>query len=117
KEQALTDTQHNQFYPVAEQFESWTQELQNMPVATCYVKLHDQEPVRTKVLAVNTPAVDPERLEDVLATYSGMYQRTEVEGKVAIGKLVGSPDARATGSTASKPRAYTRLFQQEGSDD
>jgi hypothetical protein len=118
KEQALTDTQHNQFYPVAEQFEAWTQELQNLPVATCYVKLHDHEPIRTKVLAVNTPSVDPERLEDVLATYRGLYQCTESEAKAAIEALSPSPDgSRQMTGTAQQPQAYTRLFQQDSNDD
>src|SRR5439155_6228667 len=46
KEEAPTDSQHGQYLSIGEQFESWTQELQNLPPRVAFVKLHDRPATR-----------------------------------------------------------------------
>ena len=87
KDEAKTDTQHPQFFPVLEQFETWTQELQNLPPQVAYVKLHDRPAVRIKTLTVKQPAVDPRRLRDILAGYRQRYQRTHREALSMLSRL------------------------------
>lgn len=113
KEEALTLTQHAQYMPITEQFEAWTQELQNLSPRMAYVKLHDQPAVRIKTLTVPPAQVDPGELEKVLDTYKQRYQRTKEEAEAAIATL-SSPPAVAVepnGATSSPP-AYTTVFQR-----
>jgi hypothetical protein len=109
KEQARTDTQHTQYLSIAEQFESWAQELQNLSPRYAFVKLHDQPAVRIKTLTVNQPPVDPDELAKVLEGYRKRYQRTLEEAERAIAGLT-MPGQPSNNAAATAP-AYTKLFQ------
>lgn len=87
KDAAHTDVQHPQFYPVAEQFETWTRELQNLPPQMAYVKLHDRAAARIKTLTVRPTTVDETVLSEVLATYRSRYQRSRVEAEAAMTRM------------------------------
>lgn len=83
KEEQFTPTQHNQYLTVLEQFESWTQELQNLSPQTCYVKLADKQAVRIRTPHVPNRKVDPGELAAVLARYRELYQRNQSEAEAA----------------------------------
>lgn len=114
KEQALTETQHNLYATILEQFEGWTSELQNLPPRYAYVKLHDQAAAKIKTLTVPEVEVDPEELQEVLGEYKRRYQRTKEEAEEAIARISipfhqgASP---ASQDTDAKP-AYTTLFRR-----
>jgi len=84
KDEAKTETQHPQFFPVAEQFETWTQELQNLPPQMAYVKPHDRPASRIKTLTVRQPNVDPRAVEAVVAEYRRRYQRDQTEAEMRL---------------------------------
>lgn len=111
KEAALTETQHNQYVSVLEQFEEWTQELQNLEPRFAYVKLEGKPAVCIKTIGMPDAEPDPAELADVLSQYRRMYQRTQDEAEAAIASLL-SPAASSSpnGSTKWKPH-YTRTFQ------
>lgn len=88
KDEAKTETQHPQYFPVAEQFERWTQELQNLSPQAAYVKTHDRPARRIKTLTVRQPKVRGVRIEAVLAGYRQRYQRTKAEATDRIAHLV-----------------------------
>ncbi|HCF99666.1 MAG TPA: hypothetical protein DEV93_03890 [Chloroflexi bacterium] len=111
KEEALTPTQHGQYMPVIEQFEAWTQEVQNLSPRMAYVKLHDAEAVKIKTLSVPDTGVPAAEVERVLTTYRQRYQRTKEEAEAAISKLALPHEAQAA------PPAYTTLFQRGKNSD
>lgn len=110
KEEALTPTQHSQYLAIAEQFEAWTQELQNLSPRLAYVKLHDRPAAKIKTLSVPEVEVDPDQLHEVLETYKSRYQRTQAEAEEAIAGLTQRVSAVANGQEP-RPPAYTILFQ------
>lgn len=114
KEQALTLTQHNQYMTVADQFEEFTQQLQNLEPRYAYVKLEGKTPVCIKTIGMPDADADPDQVAEVLATYRRLYQRTQQEAEEAIAQLSAStPSAVApNGSTRVAP-AYTRVFQHD----
>lgn len=107
KEGALSETQHNVFTGVGEQFEVWAQELQNLSPREAYIKLEGRPAVKVRTLGVKQPRVDQRQLADVLETYRRRYQRTEREAQEAIAGL-SLPLPRA--AAAPGEPAYTRLF-------
>lgn len=117
KEEALTLTQHAQYLSVVEQFESWTQELQNLSTRMAYVKLHDKPPVKIKTLSVPNVEIDSDKVEKVLEEYKSRYQRTKEESEQAIAKVSVptannvQPSRTDSGEHSSNP-AYTNLFQR-----
>ena len=76
KEEQFYATQHNQFQPFPEQWELWTQELQNLKPRSAWVKLEGKHAVKVRTPRVRTPEVNPAKLDEVLATYKARYQRT-----------------------------------------
>lgn len=84
KDEAHTDIQHPQFYTVPEQFETWTQELQNLPPQRAYVKLHDRPSTRIKTLTVKQAPVEVAAVQAVIAGYRRRYQRSKQEAQDAI---------------------------------
>lgn len=114
KEEALTMTQHAQYMPVGEQFESWTQELQNLSPRLAYVKLHDRPAAKIKTLSVPDVQVDPGELAEVLGEYKRRYQRTQAEAEQAIAGISEKVSAQPNGQQ-TRPPAYTILFQQPNS--
>ncbi len=131
KEERLTEAQHALYLSTIDQFEQWTQELQNLPARTAYVKLHDQAATKMTTLTVPEAKVNQTEREAVLATYRSMYQRSQAEAELAIAQLclphatvdVPQPGAASVGSatpprTQETPPAYTTLFQSgDASDD
>lgn len=111
KEEALTITQHAQYLSVQEQFETWTQELQNLSPRMAYVKLHDSEAVKIKTLTVADPKVNPRQVKEVVEAYRTRYQRTKEEAEAAIAKLP-SLQQMPSADDSSAP-AYTTLFRRK----
>lgn len=83
KEEQFTPTQHNQYLTIVEQFESWTQELQNLSPQTCYVKFADKQAVRIRTPHVPIRKVDDGEVAEVLARYREQYQRSPHEAETA----------------------------------
>jgi hypothetical protein len=108
KEAALTDTQHAQYLSVPDQFEQWTQDVQNLSPRLAYVKLHDAAAVRIKTLTVPDAQADARELATVLASYKGLYQRTKEEAEAAITRL--PPQSREPEHDTVP--AYKTLFQR-----
>jgi type IV secretory pathway TraG/TraD family ATPase VirD4 len=77
KEAPHTETQHSQYQSILERFESWNQELMNLPTRCCYVKVQGKEAVRITSLKVPEPTVAPQELAAVLSEYKCRYQRSE----------------------------------------
>jgi hypothetical protein len=115
KEEPLTETQHSQYQSIVDQFESWTQELQNLSPRLGYVKLHDQPAAKIKTLTVPDAKVRADELTRVLATYKQRYQRTREEAEKAIGSLGDTPVA--TSANTPPAPAYTSLFQRPWTAD
>jgi hypothetical protein len=109
REEALTATQHALYLSTVEQFEQWTQELQNLPPRTAYVKLHDQPATKITTLTVPEAHVNPRELDEVLTTYRRQYQRTQAEAEAAIAKL-STPPMVAEEQEATP--AITTLFRR-----
>ena len=109
KEEAKTETQHAQYMPVLEQFESWTQEVQNLSPRLAYVKLHNHDAVKIKTLSVPDAQVDQQELEKVLGTYRERYQRTQEEAEEAIARLKQPVPAQE--ENESTP-LYSRVFDR-----
>jgi hypothetical protein len=110
KEEPLTETQHSQYQSIVDQFESWTQELQNLSPRLAYVKLHDAPAARIKTLTVPDAKVGGDELGRVLATYKQRYQRTPAEAEAAIATLASSVAPAPARPTS--PPAYATLFQR-----
>jgi hypothetical protein len=87
KEEPLTETQHGQYVPIPEQFESWAQDLMNLPQQIAYVKLHNEPAVKVKTLSVHDPSPRKEELQSVLATYRARYQRGQDEAERSATQL------------------------------
>ncbi len=87
KDEAHSANQHPQYFPMAEQFETWTQELQNLSPQHCYVKLHDRPAARIKTLTVRPSTAGETQVRDVLSGYRSRYQRSKAEAKAAIDRL------------------------------
>lgn len=122
KEQALTMTQHAQYMPVLEQFEGWTQELQNLPTRVAYVRLQGKPAVKITTLNVGDPKVDPGELKEVLSEYKRRYQRTAEEAEAALRRIPSSQGVEdATSSTpsqaSSKPDLFENLFRRRNSKE
>ncbi len=119
KEEALTDTQHAQYLTVLEQFEAWTQELQNLSPRMAYVKLHDKPAAKIKTLTVPDAKVDSKEVERVLSQYRKLYQRTEAEAEEAVAKLSVAPigtdntPSQSTLNRQDSTPAYTKIFKRQ----
>lgn len=117
KEEAQTPIQHNQYVPIVEQFESWTQELQNLDTRLAYVKLHNKPPVKIKTLAMPAVSVNSDEFTEVLSTYQSMYQRTAPEAEKAISSI--PVPGRSEAHTPTSERPYARMYRTRAkvSDD
>jgi hypothetical protein len=108
---------------VLEQFETWTQELQNLPPRVAYLKLAGEPARRFKTLNVNAPTVAPQTLRRVLDAYKARYQRSPAEVERAIAGLTAPLDGQRAAARGSiqfavpsvhaqpSPPAYTQIFQ------
>jgi hypothetical protein len=81
KEEPITQTQHSQYQSITDQFESWNQELMNLPTRSCYVKVQGKEAVKITSLKVRQPKVDQKELAAVLGEYKRRYQRIRQEAE------------------------------------
>jgi hypothetical protein len=110
KESQMTETQHNTFMAVTEQFESWTSELQNLKARQAYVKLEGRPAIKMRTSRIGEPRVSQSELAQVLTTYRRRYQRTQEEAEQAIASL-SLPLPSATNSSSAP--AYTRVYQSK----
>ncbi len=113
KEAGLTETQHAQYFSVIEQFESWCQQLQNLPPRHAYVKLHDEHPIKIKTRDVPQDEADPQEVAQVLATYRSLYQRSapDAEAQIATIPLPKTTEHPAEHSNAVP--AYLRAHKKQ----
>ena len=88
KEAGLTDTQHAQYVPLAEQFEAWTQDLQGLPPQTAYVKLLNRPAQKIQTLPVPDVPVIEEEMSRVIALYRNRYQRAESEASQHLTRVL-----------------------------
>jgi len=106
KEAAFTETQHNTFMNVPEQFESWTSELQELKPRQAYVKVEGRPAIKMRTTRIRDPRVNAEILGEVLSNYRNRYQRSQDEAERAIATL----SLPVVASHPSSP-AYTRLYR------
>jgi hypothetical protein len=109
KEEAFTQNQHAQYLSIPEQFEAWTQQLQNLEPRHAYVKLEGKPAVCIKTVGMPDADPDPQQIEQVLATYSRQYQRTKKEAEAAIANIA-LPGA--TGAQGYQRPNYKRGYQR-----
>jgi hypothetical protein len=79
KEAQLTETQHNVFHGVSEQFETWTQELQSLKPRQAYMRVEGRPAVKIRTRNVEQGRISQDQLEEVLSSYKRLYQRNEGE--------------------------------------
>ena len=94
-------TGHDQYLPLPDQVQLWTNQLKGLSPRHCYVKMDTAAPVLIRTPLVNDARVDPEELETVLTTYRQRYQRSRVEAEERVRCLESAPprqqDAVAVG--------------------
>jgi hypothetical protein len=79
KEEAMSHSQHNMYTALNEQWELWTQELQQLKSRWAYVKLEGVHAMKIRTLSVPTPKIHSAQVSEVLANYQRKYQKTEEE--------------------------------------
>jgi type IV secretory pathway TraG/TraD family ATPase VirD4 len=93
KEAPATQTQHSQYQSITDQFESWNQELMNLPTRCCYVKVQEKPAVKITSLKVPQPTVAEKELASVLGEYKRRYQRTQQEAADVLQKAAADRQA------------------------
>lgn len=78
---ARSPTGHDQYLPLLEQVQLWTNQLKGQSPRHCFVKIDAAKPVAIRTPTVQTPRVDPAELAHVLATYRKRYQRNRSEAE------------------------------------
>jgi hypothetical protein len=86
KEEPHAETQHSQYQSITDQFETWNQELMNLPTRCCYVKVQGKEAAKITSLKVRQPTVDQKELVAVLGEYKNRYQRSKEEASTLLKK-------------------------------
>jgi hypothetical protein len=103
KEEALTPNQHSQYQSITDQFETWNQELMNLPTRCCYVRVQGKEAVKITSLKMRQPTVDQQELAAVLGEYKHRYQRSKHEADEALENISApfseNPSTNAAGTT------------------
>lgn len=84
KEEAASHAQHNMYTALNEQWELWTQELQQLKSRWAYVKLEGVHAMKIRTLSVPTPKVSSQQINEVLSTYRKLYQRTTEEAEASM---------------------------------
>jgi type IV secretory pathway TraG/TraD family ATPase VirD4 len=84
KEEQFTETQHNVFHSVSEQFETWTHELQHLRPQQAYMRVEGRPAMRVRTSRVREPRVSAAALSEVLTAYKGLYQRTREDVSEAM---------------------------------
>jgi len=103
KEEAKTQSQHNLFQTVPEQFEAWAQDLQNMDSREAYVKLVHEPAQRMRTVYVPDHEVGQDEIADVLHTYRQMYQREKPQAQTAVPRTIIADPLPAMGDTLRPP--------------
>jgi hypothetical protein len=71
---------------IVDQFESWNQELMNLPTRCCYVKVQGHKAVKITSLKMKEANIDQKELAAVLGEYKHRYQRSKQETEEALKK-------------------------------
>jgi hypothetical protein len=71
---------------IVDQFESWNQELMNLPTRCCYVKVQGHKAVKITSLKMKEANIDQKELAAVLGKYKHRYQRSKQETEEALKK-------------------------------
>ena len=85
---------HYQYLSIIDQVQIWTNELKGLSPRHCYVKVDNRRPVKLRTPAVPSPKVDKAELEEVLATYRTLYQRSRAEAELAMQTITLKSDTR-----------------------
>jgi hypothetical protein len=80
-------TSHDQYLPLLEQIQVWTNELKGLSPRYCYAKLDTAKPIKLRTMPIPQPKVDKDELDQVLATYRQLYQRSKPEAEKAMQSL------------------------------
>jgi hypothetical protein len=90
---ARSPTQHDQYMPLPEQIRLWQNELEGLDNRWFYTKIGNKRAVKAKSLSVPDVDCDQDELDEVLATYHSLYQRSrsEAEKKIAEYEVDGVP--------------------------
>jgi hypothetical protein len=84
KQDPYSPTMHQQYMPLMDQVQVWTNELKGLSARHCYVKVDNRGPVKLRTPIVPTPRVDKDELETVLANYRSLYQRSRADAEQAM---------------------------------
>lgn len=112
KEEARSQTQHAQYLSVAEQFEAWTQQLQNLEPRFAYVKLEGKPAVAIKTISMPDADPDPQEVDQVLEVYRQKYQRSKPEAEAVIAALVMPSTSNQANGYAKTGPTHSRTFHQ-----
>ena len=86
KEEAASHGQHTMYTALNEQWEIWTQELQQLKSRWAYVKLEGVHAMKIRTLSVPTPKVSSAQVSEVLATYRSRYQKSQQEAEALMAR-------------------------------
>jgi type IV secretory pathway TraG/TraD family ATPase VirD4 len=78
---------HDQYLPLMEQIQIWTNELKQLDPRYCYVKADTGRPIKIRTCSVPEAKVEKEEVEQVLATYRQLYQRSKDQAEEAMQSL------------------------------
>ncbi len=84
KEEPHSETQHSQYMSIVDQFESWNQELMNLPTRSCYVKVQGRKAAKITSLKMKEANIDQAELAAVLGEYKHRYQRSQQEAAAVL---------------------------------
>jgi hypothetical protein len=106
-------TAHDQYLPLKDQIQLWTNELKGLDIRWCYAKLDNAKAVKILTPDMPKPDVDKEELEGVIATYRRLYQRSRSEAERKISSIsLPMPSSHDDIS----PRAIKSAFDWEAGD-
>jgi hypothetical protein len=77
-------TEHDQYMPLLDQVQLWTNQLKGLSPRHCYVKVDTAKPRLIRTPMIREPKVDQQELQDVLATYRQLYQRSRQDAEQAV---------------------------------
>jgi hypothetical protein len=97
---------HDQYLPLLEQVQLWTNQLKGLSPRHCFVKIDAARPIAVRTPTVKDPKVEKAELAEVLATYRQLYQKDRVAAERAVASLEASgiaprDDVAAEGFTSA----------------
>lgn len=87
KEEQFTETQHNVFQSIPEQFEAWTQELQLLKPRQAYVRVEGRPSMKIRTTTLRDPRIRQTQLGEVFGCYKRLYQRSREEARLTISRI------------------------------